>query len=167
MAIPRDRHGLRPRDDEILFMKQKLVPLALLIMALAFVYLRFTAFRPRLHELRVGSTTIRVDIADTIGKQRQGLSGRTSLSKDQGMYFPMGVLAIHRFWMKDMHFPLDIIWIRDGKIVEISENVPYPVGNQLPVTVQPQAAADAVLEVNADFTENHRVKVGDTVQVAG
>ncbi|MDO8505681.1 MAG: DUF192 domain-containing protein [bacterium] len=144
-------------------MKQKFVPFFLLAFALAFVYLRFTTFRPNLTEMRVGSATIEVDIADTIGKQRQGLSGRPSLPKDQGMYFPMDQVALHGFWMKDMHFPLDIIWIRGGVIVDISENVPYPLEGQTPVSVQPKEPADAILEVNADFIKQHGIKIGDLI----
>lgn len=144
-------------------MKQKLVPFFLVAFALAFVYLRFTTFRPKLTTMRVGSTAIEVDVADTIGKQRQGLSDRPSMPKDQGMYFPMGTPALHGFWMKGMRFPLDIIWIRGGVIVDISENVPYPLEGQTPVSVQPKEPADAVLEVNADFTEKQQVKVGDLV----
>lgn len=144
---------------------KKLVPIALAAMALAFVYLRFTMFRPRLTEVRVGNVTMQVDIADTIGKQHKGLSGRESLPADQGMYFPMGQPAIYTFWMKDMQFPLDIIWIRDGHVVDITENVPYPVGGQQSVSVQPKEPADAVLEVNTDFTEKYGVKVGDTVEL--
>lgn len=146
-------------------MKAKLVPLVLVLMAAAFVYVRFTAFRPRLTELRVGNTVIKVDVADTVGKQRQGLSGRKLLAPDRGMYFPMGIASGHTFWMKDMKFPLDIIWIRAGRIVDISENVPYPVGDAQPISVRPKEPADAVLEVNADFTEKHGVKIGDNVAV--
>lgn len=144
-------------------MKQKLVPFLLVAFALAFVYVRFTAFRPRLHEMRVGSAIIKVDIADTIGKQRQGLSGREKLPIDQGMYFPMGEAALHSFWMQKMRFPLDIIWIRAGTIVDISENVPYPLKGQVPVTVQSKALADAVLEVNAGFVQRYGIKVMDAV----
>src|SRR3989338_2401814 len=84
-------------------MKQKIVLIALAVMALAFLYLRFIALRPRLQEIRVGSVTVSVDVADTIGKQRQGLSGRSLMPEDQGMYFPMGAPARYGFWMKDMH----------------------------------------------------------------
>lgn len=144
---------------------QKAVPFFLVAFVLAFVYLRFTTFRPHLQTLQVGATTIEVDVADTIGKQRQGLSGRGSLPENQGMYFPMDQAAFHGFWMKDMRFPLDIIWIRAGKVIDISENVPYPLEGQIPVTVAPKEPADAVLEVNADFMEKHNIRLGDSVQV--
>lgn len=146
-------------------MKQRLTIIALGLMTVALIYARFSAFRPKLAQLRVGSTTIQMEIADTIGKQRQGLSGRHLLAQDRGMYFPMGIARGHTFWMKDMYFPLDIIWIREGRIVDISENVPYPVGGAQPVSVRPKEPADAVLEVNADFTEKHGIKVGDKVGI--
>ena len=146
-------------------MKQHFTIIALGLMAIALVYLRFTASQPTRTQMRVGNTTIAVEIADTVGKQRQGLSGRDSIAADQGMYFPMGQLAIHSFWMKDMRFPLDIIWIRAGQIVDISENVPYPYGDHAPVVARPKEPADAVLEVNADFTEKHGVKVGNRIEL--
>ena len=145
--------------------KQKLVPFFLIAFVLAFLYLRFTTFRPHLKTMRVGTTTIAVDIADTVGKQRQGLSWRPSMPEDQGMYFLLGTPATHGFWMKDMHFPLDIIWIRNGVIVDISENVPYPLEGQTPASVQPKEPADAVLEVNAGFTQRHGIKIGDEVSL--
>ena len=144
-------------------MKQKIALIALVLMALLFVFLRLRGARPREHTIRVGTTNVTVEIADTVGKQRQGLSGRSRLVEGHGMYFPMSTSALHSFWMKDMQFPLDIIWIRDGRIVDISENVPYPVGDHTPVSVQPKELTTGVLEVNADFTEKHGTKIEDTV----
>lgn len=148
-------------------MKQKIIFGVLVLMALAFIYVRFAAYRQTPAQVRIGDVTIKVDVADTIGKQRQGLSGRKSLDADHGMYFPMGQSARYSFWMKDMNFPLDIIWIREGKIVDISENVPHPIGDHPPVSVQPKEPADAVLEVNADFTEKHGIKIGDETKIEG
>lgn len=148
-------------------MKQKIVPIALVAMAILFVYLRFLGNRGNdpTATMRVGNATVAIEIADTVGKQQQGLSGRDRLPDGQGMYFPMGPPAVYTFWMKEMQFPLDIIWIRDGRIVDISENVPYPVGDHAPVSVQPKEPASGVLEVNADFTEAHGTKIGDAVQL--
>lgn len=147
-------------------MKQKIIPIALVLMVILFAYLRFFGNRPKQYTMRVGGANVALEIADTVGKQRQGLSGRASLPENQGMYFPMGEPSRYVFWMKDMQFPLDIIWIRDGRIVDISENVPYPVGDHVPVSVQSKEPASGVLEVNADFTEKHGTKIGDTVEIA-
>ena len=146
-------------------MKQKIILVALIFMALFFLYLRFFGNRPTQYTMRVGSAKVELEIADTVGKQRQGLSGRGRLPASQGMYFPMGPPAIYTFWMKDMQFPLDILWIRDGRVVDISENVPYPVGDHPPVSVQPKEPASGVLEVNADFTETYGTKIGDAIDI--
>ena len=167
-------------------MKKKIVPFALGLMAISFVYLRMRQIvvrpvapeteRPPLNlplikeeqelvELQIGSARVRVEIADTIAKQQQGLSDRAGLPKDQGMYFPMGGPSRHTFWMQRMNFPLDVLWIRDGRIVDISENVPQPKPGEQPVTMSPKDPADAVLEVNTDFTEKHGVKIGDTIDM--
>lgn len=144
-------------------MKAKLVPIAFIVMAVVFVYLRFTAFRPKRAELKVGEVVITVEVADTIGKRERGLARRKLMPPDEGMYFPLGLPARHTFWMKDMRFPLDFIWIREGRVVDITENVPYPVADHPPVSVRPREPVTAVLEVNTDFTEKHGVQIGDPV----
>ena len=148
-------------------MKQKIILILLALMALLFMYLRFFGNRPTRHTMtmRVGNTNVKLEIADTVGAQRQGLSGRKRLPEGHGMYFPMGAPSRYAFWMKGMQFPLDILWIRDGHIVDISENVPYPVGDHPPVSVQPEEPASGVLEVNADFTEQQGTKIGDAIDI--
>ena len=115
--------------------------------------------------MRVGSATVVIEIADTDAKRAQGLSGRESLAQDQGLLFIMKEPAVHYFWMKDMLFPLDIIWIREGIVVDISENVPAPKDGEKPMTVSPGEPADQVLEVNAGFAEKNGITTGDKVEL--
>ncbi len=70
----------------------------------------------------------------------------------------------YAFHMKDMRFPIDIIWIRSNVIVDISKDVPVPKGMDLP-TYQPSADADMVLEVNAHFTDRYNIQPGDKVEI--
>lgn len=162
-------------------MKQKIVYFLVIVMALSFVYLRFnqmfqgrketsgqiTVSRDLAAKMLVGNVEIIVEIADTPQKQKQGLSGREPLLDKYGMLFPMRNAAQYSFWMKDMKFSLDIIWIKNGKIVDISENITAPIGNELPITVQPKEPADAILEMNSDFTEKYDVKIGDRAEFDG
>ena len=71
------------------------------------------------------------------------------------------------FWMFDMNFPLDIIWISDDVIVDIDRNVPIPKPNtldyQLPLYT-PEKPINYVLEVNAGFCEKNSIEVGDSVE---
>src|SRR6266404_1229193 len=79
-------------------------------------------------KLQVGKSIIYVEIANTDQSREQGLSGRDKLTDSQGMLFDFkntGVTA-PGFWMKDMKFNLDLIWIRENQIVGITPNVPHP-----------------------------------------
>lgn len=120
---------------------------------------------PAVREIKVGNTVIKVEVADTPEKRTKGLSGRNSLDQDSGMLFTFdskGTLPV--FWMKDMQFSLDFIWISKGKIVQIDKKVPPPGGNitdnQLP-RYSPSTPVNYVLEVNAGFADKNNIKVGD------
>lgn len=106
-----------------------------------------------------------VDIANTEEKRTRGLSYRKSLDEDRGMLFQFDQEAPHTFWMKDMHFPIDIIWIVRGKVVGIEENVPSPDPatplNELP-TYSPPEPVDTVLETNAGWAKEQSVAIGDS-----
>ena len=96
---------------------------------------------------------ITVAIAQTTEELTTGLSGLESLPDDQGMLFVFNEPVIPIFWMKGMNFPLDVLWVRDGRVVGILENIQHEPGvpdNQL-TQYKPSAAIDMVLEVNAGF----------------
>ena len=115
--------------------------------------------------LTIGTQQFTVEVADTSEKQEQGLSGRSSIGSD-GMLFPFSPPAQSRFWMKDMLFDLDFIWIANNQVVEITQSVPHPspgvTQDQLPI-YQPQQAVDMMLEVEAGFVEQNNIQVGQTV----
>ena len=100
----------------------------------------------------------------------KGLSGRTSLDKNTGMLFVFDKKAPYPFWMKDMKFPIDIIYINDDSIVDIFENVPAPQKAaplySLPV-YKPKADANYVFEINAGQTKQNNIKIGDKVSFKG
>jgi uncharacterized membrane protein (UPF0127 family) len=116
--------------------------------------------------LKVGDTRLRVEIADDGPEIVRGLSGREQLGEDEGMLFLLGVPRRASFWMKEMKFDLDMIWVRDGRVVDISERVPKPSSGQvnLPVYV-PEEQVDEVLEVNAGFVQERKIKIGDEVRI--
>ncbi len=109
-----------------------------------------------------------VSLADTAAKRSQGLSGHSALRADEGMLFLFTAAFRYPFWMKDMLFPLDMIWIQGDRVVDITPNVPIPAAGQsiwtLP-TYSPRTAADKVLEVNAGTAAADGLKIGDPAQV--
>lgn len=108
-----------------------------------------------------GRVSVTVELARSGREKMRGLSGRTDLKAGCGMLFvyerpqPIGI------WMKDMRFPLDILWIRDGRVVHVEEHAPplVPTGPERVYT----ATGDLVLEVPAGFARSHKVRVGESV----
>ena len=118
-----------------------------------------------------GETTYRVDVAATPEERQQGLSGRESMAQDTGMLFVFDEELPRHFWMKDMNFPLDIIWI-DGNcaLAGVSEDVPIPVdgaeSDQIP-RAQSVVPAQFVLEVNAGEWARNAMETGDGIEFLG
>lgn len=113
--------------------------------------------------VQIAATKIPVELATTGVAQQKGLSGRNSLDADSGMLFIFARPDTYRFWMPDMHFPLDMIWIQNGKVVDITENVSNQFDPANPRFYTPSSPAQYVLEVNAGFAKRHGIRVGDTV----
>ena len=122
-----------------------------------------------LHEISVSGNKVFVETADTDAKRAMGLSGRSSLSQKEGMLFVFEEKDITPiFWMKDMGFAIDIIWINDGVVAGISKNVsPEPGRLEGELTLyRPPVPIDYVLEVAASFSEKNEVDIGDTVDLS-
>ena len=121
--------------------------------------------------IKVGSTEVKVEIANTSTLRARGLSGRTSLDEKSGMLFAFDTQnAVPVFWMKDMLIPIDIIWINDGKIVRIDTNVQPPESGTADRDLATYSAGqpvDQVLEVTGGFSDKNKLKAGDPVDLAG
>ena len=115
-----------------------------------------------LKSLKINETEFFVEIADTPEERAKGLSGRQSLPEDQGMLFLFNEADFYSFWMKDTLIPLDFIWIKDGEVVEATQNV-EPREYQPPQVLTPKEKINAVLEVNAGFVEKFDIKVRDKI----
>lgn len=90
-----------------------------------------------------------VEIADETEERMNGLSRRNGLGPNRGMVFLFEQAAMHPFWMKDMRFPIDIIYLREGSVIHVFASVPPPEPGEGPKTVEPSGFADAVLELSA------------------
>jgi len=103
-------------------------------------------------------------VAKTGKEQEIGLSKYTKLPKNQAMIFPFGKEGYYGFWMKNMKFSIDIIFIRKGKIVTVYENVKPPKSpkDALPV-YQPTQVSDTVVEINTGLAKEQKIKTGDKV----
>lgn len=112
--------------------------------------------------MTVGETTFRVEVRDNNAGRELGLSGRESMPMNEGVLFVFDKPDRPVFWMKDMLFPLDVVWIRDGIVVGVQENVPAP-NEDSPIarTMVPAVEVDSVLELNAGVVQKQEITVGD------
>ncbi len=126
----------------------------------------------------LNGTTVTVELATTNDAIKKGLSGRPALDADHGMLFLFPKPALYRFWMLNMLFPIDIIWINDNKVVTINANIRptfdaaiplrrsffgWLLRRRRPIFYFPSRPAQYVLEVNAGFAANHGIREGGAV----
>ena len=113
---------------------------------------------------RIQGQSIALELARTPQEQALGLGQRDALEWGHGMLFLYEEPQFHRFWMKDMRFDIDILWIREGRIVDISHNVrhrPGSTGDQ----ASPRELADQVLELPAGYAAAQGLRPGHRVEV--
>lgn len=118
--------------------------------------------------IRVGKTDVVAEIARDSFARSQGLARREYLAENAGMLFVFDKEDRWGIWMKDMRFPLDILWIKDGVLADIEEHAAPPaigVADSMIPVYRPDVPADFVLEVNAGFVEKHNLKIGDRVMI--
>jgi len=111
-----------------------------------------------------GEVKFLVEVADTAGKKIRGLSGRESLGEREGMIFIYSKPGRPGFWMKGMEFPIDIVWIKEEKVVGITENM-APESFWKGKIFYPPETADMVLEIKAGEVEKSGIKIGDEVKI--
>ncbi len=107
---------------------------------------------------RIGERVIEVERAVTSEQRTRGLSFRSGLVKNTGMLFVFTSDDRYGFWMKDMRFSIDIIWLDASyKIVDMKE---WVTPATYPTVFYPSAPARYVLEVPAGFVQEHGLSVG-------
>lgn len=99
-----------------------------------------------------------VTVASSSHAQQFGLSGRMSMPVMDGMLFAFDRPGTRCFWMKDMHFDLDILWIdsqwRVSQIVSNLSPATYPRSYCVP-------ASQYVIEINGGQAAQSGIKPGD------
>lgn len=109
---------------------------------------------------------LKIEFASTPAEIERGLSDRLSMQPDEGMLFVFSEPARISFWMNRMRFPLDIIWIRNGSVVDIASDMPIPADTYgIPKSYTPAGATDLVLELTAGGVERYGLAIGSDVSV--
>jgi uncharacterized membrane protein (UPF0127 family) len=108
--------------------------------------------------------TVVAEVADTKHSRELGLSGRIGIADDKGMLFVFDQSGKYGFWMKDMNFAIDIIWITsDGIVVHIEKNI---APDSYPKTFINDVDALYVLELHSGSTEKYDLFLGAKVRIA-
>ena len=114
-------------------------------------------------EIYIKNIMLAVDIADEPHEQTQGLSDREYMAENEGMIFIFQQSFIPAFWMKDMGFGLDIIWIdSENTIIDIEKNV---LPETFPTTFSPPSPVKYVLEVNSGWSDKNKISSGDKLKL--
>jgi hypothetical protein len=112
-----------------------------------------------LNTISIKDKKFAVELAISGQEQQKGLGGREILCPDCGMFFIFSYKGLYSFWMKDMKFPLDIIWISGDEIVFIAKNIPPDYQD----VITPDIPADSVLEINGGLCDKYQIKKGDKI----
>lgn len=131
----------------------------LLIALFAAVYFAFFQKEEVKHFVSLSGQKIEVEIADSELEQYRGLSGRLSLKEGQGMLFVFSDYQNRRFVMRNMKFPLDIIFIKDSVVTEVRKNCP-PEGSDPQKIYESGAKVNYVLEVPAGYANKYGIEAG-------
>lgn len=111
--------------------------------------------------MTIDGVTVTAEQATSTEAQRQGLSGRDSVPEGTGMWFPLEHAQRTEVWMQDTRVPLDVVWIRDGRVTGVVTLQPCST-DACPSEASP-GVVDAILEAPAG-TFSH-VSPETTVQV--
>jgi uncharacterized membrane protein (UPF0127 family) len=103
-----------------------------------------------------------VETVDDNGSRYKGLSFRNKLKEDEGMLFLFENKEIRTFVMRDMNFPIDIIFISDNEIVNFFENCEPEKKNNLSL-YKSSNPVNFVLEVSRGMIDKCKIKEGDVV----
>ncbi|OGF99305.1 hypothetical protein A2Y99_05045 [Candidatus Gottesmanbacteria bacterium RBG_13_37_7] len=153
-----------------LFRKQNQIFILLIIILCSCLFIFIVNKNNSDNYVLINNHKILVELADTDKLREKGLSGRSNLPENRGMLFIFPQERIYSFWMKEMLIPLDIIWIKNNKIVDYHQNVPFPepgITNDKLKTYSPKEPVDKVLEVNAGTIEKIKINTGDNITVKG
>lgn len=143
-------------------MKKKIFAIIILTtILLGLMTLIWNYFEEKAPAVYIKEKKFKIEIAETAREKALGLGGRDSLCRKCAMLFIFFEKGRYSFWMKEMLFPLDIIWFdsSDGKIRHIEKNVPADFKGAL----NPPSEVDRVLEISGGLADEYGIQMGDEV----
>jgi uncharacterized membrane protein (UPF0127 family) len=106
----------------------------------------------------LGEVKVKAEVVRALEKLYLGLGHRPELPEGRGMLFILPNQVIQYFCMREMQFPIDIIWLASGRVVGITKNMP-PEDSQ--TNYPSPEPVQYVLEVPGGFSDRKGIKTGD------
>lgn len=123
-------------------------------------------YAARIHDhdrVRINDAVIRVDVVMHTAEQARGLSGRDGLCEKCGMLFVYSEEKVRTFWMKDMLFDIDVVWINGDDIVGVQEAISFKKNANAQFS-SPESV-DKVLELPRGYVAKNSIKIGQKVEL--
>lgn len=112
--------------------------------------------------LTLVNKVLQARLANTEELRVKGLSGTHTFGVDQAMLFAFDYSGKWGIWMKDMNYPIDVVWLDENKQVIDIYNHMTP--NTYPKVFLPHKDAKYIVELPADFARNNYLHLGDSAQ---
>lgn len=141
-----------------------IVALTTLVAGIFFMVRKVNTVRDDI-EIKMGDAVIIAGVARTDEEQEKGLGSYTEIGVQEGMQFPFEEPTWPTFWMKDMLFPIDIVWIAEGRVLGVVENIDPQIGvTEADLKLyDPPDFIDSAIELHAGAVKKFNIKVGDEV----
>jgi len=142
-----------------------IVFLLLILFLIIYLIIFFNKNGNNIKSVKINNIEINVETASSYYLQLKGLSGKKSLEDNQGMIFIYPDYQIRNFWMKDMNFPIDVLWIKDDTITGLQKNIQiFDKNGKVSKFISPNPT-NYVLELSAGFINKNNIKVGDKIKL--
>jgi len=135
-----------------------------ILTVLIIVFIKMTYFSPQIPRAKINGHIFSLYLAKTSQEQAVGLAKFNKIDKNRGMLFIFPKSDYYSFWMKNMKFPIDIIFINKHAVVDIFQNISVSKSNNLPIYTTHEKA-DMVLEINSGLSKEYKIKTGDKVDI--
>ena len=116
----------------------------------------------QIEHVQIGSNRYHLYVADDDSKRTKGLSYSKKLNSDEGMLFIFPTAGKFGFWMKDMNYSLDFIYLNNNQIVDTLVNI---TPNTFPKVFTSDKSADKVIELNAGEVARSKLEIGSNIDL--
>lgn len=135
-----------------------------IILFILFIIFSFSLFyknNKKFLKIEIGDQEYSAEVVSSENEREKGLSGRNGLCENCAMLFIFPKPGKYSFWMKNMNFNLDIIWVSGKKIVYIAKDV----SSDYPYSINPVKEADKVIEIKGGLSNKLNLRTGDEINM--